>query len=71
MFEFVCGVILYLGVSFFFAGEFAQAASAKGYPQRKYYWISFLMGLPGWLLVIALPDRGADQLAVPDELPDL
>lgn len=64
-------LIVCLVVDFFLAGQFAEAAVAKGYTDKKYYWICFWLGLPGWLLVIALPNRENDVPVISDELPDL
>ena len=57
-------LIIALIVDFFLAGQFAEAAAAKGYQDRKYYWICF------WL-VIALPNRENNVPVISDELPDL
>ena len=62
-------VLIFL--DFLIAGWFFEAAEAEGYHNSKYYWICFWLGLPGWLLVIALPDRGNAPQVVSDELPDL
>lgn len=43
------------------AKEFANVAKEKGYSQKKYFWYSFLLGIIGYLLVVALPDRGKKQ----------
>ena len=53
------------------AKEFYVAAKAKGYYEKKYFWICFLLGVIGYLLVVALPDRGNAPKAISDELPDL
>ncbi len=38
----------------------------------KYFWISFLLGFVGYLLIAAMPDRSVGQSVVSnDELPDL
>ena len=39
------------------AREFDKVAAEKGYNDIKYFWISFFLGIVGYLLVIALPDR--------------
>lgn len=71
----ILALIIDLCASYFLAGQFSEAASEKGYHSRKYFWISFLLGLPGWLLVMALPDRGHSaahiEAAISDELPEL
>ena len=55
----------------YIAEQFYEAAEAKGYHSRKYFWLSFLFGCVGYLLVIALPDRGNTPQVISDELPDL
>ena len=58
-------------LDFFVAGWFFEVAEAKGFHDRKYYWICFWLGVIGYLLVIALPDRGNPPQVISDELPDL
>ena len=88
VFGFFCsliGLALYLWLCYFIAEQFYEAAKAKGYSDKKYFWITFWLGLIGYCLIIALPDRGAPA-AVPvagteqpvisnallyDELPEL
>lgn len=62
------------------ASQFQRVAREKGWDERKFYWLSFLMGSAGWLLVIALPDRNAPAVVaapasakqvISDELPPL
>lgn len=53
------------------AKEFYVVAKEKGYYEKKYLWICFLLGVIGYLLVVALPDRGNATTAISDELPDL
>ena len=48
-----------------------EAAQKKGHIQKKYFWLCFLLGAVGYLLVVALPDRGNAQQIASDELPDL
>ena len=56
-------IILILGgaifLSIWIAMQFSNAAKAKGYYQSRYFWLCFLFGLTGYLLVIALPDRNS------------
>ena len=56
------------------AGYLYSAAEDKGYYDPFYLRMCFWLVLVGWLLVIALPDRGmqtADPVVDDDELPDL
>ena len=60
----------YLTLDYFIAKWFSEAAEDKGYDDRKCFWICFWLGFIGYLLVIALPDRGK-RPAGPGELPKL
>lgn len=48
-----------LAVDFLVAREFSLAASMKGWPSRKYFFYAFFLPVIGYLLVLALPDRGS------------
>lgn len=58
-------------VGWYIAKQFSEVAKAKGYHDSKYFWICFLLSWVGYLLVIALPDRGNIVSMISDELPDL
>ena len=65
-----------LWLDWYLANQFSAAARQKGHHDRKYFWICFWLGLVGYLLVIALPDRGGCTAAhgnsnIFDELPNL
>ena len=64
-------IAIILWVLYLIAKEFYAAALAKGYSDKKYFWFCFLLGMVGYLLVIALPDRRNTPKAISDELPDL
>ncbi|MBQ8696999.1 MAG: hypothetical protein IJ519_04690 [Clostridia bacterium] len=56
--------IIYLAIlvaaiylNYFIANQFYTIACDKGYTERKYLWISFWLGLVGYLLVVAMPVR--------------
>ena len=69
----IIAAILLLAVNAFMAVEFYRAASAKGWGQRKYFWLAFLLTFAGYILIAALPDRGGQQMSVliSDDLPEL
>ncbi len=60
-------------VSYLVAREFYKAAVMKGWAARKYFWLPFLLGIVGYLLIIALPDRGGSHMSVlvSDDLPEI
>lgn len=67
-------LIVVLIINGFAAQTMYEIAAMKGHPQKKYFWWCFLMGIFGYPMVIALPDRkGATAQSVPsaDELPEL
>lgn len=66
-------LLLLLAADIFLAGEFYKAASAKGWGQKKYFWIAVLLTFAGYILIAALPDRGGQQMSVliSDDLPEL
>lgn len=69
----ILAVAALLAIDAFVAIEFYKAASAKGWGQKKYFWLAFLLTFAGYLLIVALPDRGGQQMSVliSDELPEL
>lgn len=68
----VLELLIALVISWFAAREFYKIAEDKGYHGRKYFWWAFLMPVVGYLLIVAMPDRGQDVRAVVnDDLPDL
>lgn len=54
----IISCIVALVIDYLIAKEFYLVAEAKGYADKKYLWISFLLTFIGYLLVIALPNRG-------------
>lgn len=52
-------IVLIVGIiaDWFLAGCFYDIACEKGFHERKYFWIPFLTGIIGYILVAALPDR--------------
>ena len=69
----IIAAILLLAINAFMAVEFYKAAFAKGWGQRKYFWLAFLLTFAGYILIAALPDRGGQQMSVliSDDLPEL
>ena len=67
----IIAIIIALIIDYLLATEFYFAANAKGYYERKYLWICFVFGVIGYLLVIALPDRGNSKpaAATPSQQP--
>lgn len=53
----VLAVIVALTVQGLIAWGFAKSASRKGYDRGTYFWACFILGLPVYIIVVALPDR--------------
>ena len=62
---------LLIWVEWYIAEQFYEAAEAKGYHSRKYFWLCFLFSFAGYFLVVALPDRGNKIPVISDELPEI
>lgn len=50
------GIVLVFLLLYFVAKEFDRIAAMKGHNDRRYFWWTFLFGIVGMLMVIALPD---------------
>lgn len=62
----------YLILGYYIAGLFYYIAVDKGYSGKVYLHLCYWLSIVGYLLVIAMPDRGGVQrLDAADELPDL
>ena len=55
----VLGAIVFLVINGLLANEFHNIAIDKGYYEEKYFWIAFFLGIPGYLLIAAMPDKNA------------
>ncbi len=66
-------IIAFLVVHYFVSIEFYKVAAAKGWSQKKYLLMAFLLWIVGYLLITALPDRAGGNAAafVSDDLPEL
>ena len=60
-------IVISLLISYFVAITFDRIAVMKGHPNGKYKWWCFFLGLVGWLMVVALPDRASEKQKQEDE----
>ena len=60
-----------LWINYLISKEFYKAACDKGYTKKKYLWLPFWLGIVGYALVIALPDRSSASNTGADDLPEL
>ena len=74
----IIAVIVVPVVAYYIGKEFEYIANEKGYTSKKYFWWTFLFGLVGIPMVIALPDRrkgaGTTSGSAPvndDEIPEI
>lgn len=74
-------IIAAIVVDVVLAIEFSKIAQDKGYYEDKYFIIALLLGIPGYILIAAMPDKNARPINTSessnssaddnDELPDL
>lgn len=62
----VLGAILVIFVWVYIAKQFEEIAEEKGFSGKRYFWIPFLFGIIGWIMVAALPDRGKQTVGASD-----
>lgn len=60
----VLGAILMIFVWVYIAKQFEEIAEEKGFSGKRYFWIPFLFGIIGYIMVAALPDRGVQEVEV-------
>lgn len=54
--------IIFIIADAFIASEMESIAQSKGCESpRNYFWISLIFGLPGWIMVAALPNRNIER----------
>lgn len=46
-----------IAIAWYIANCFYEIACMKGFYEKCYFWIPFFLGIVGYLLVVALPDR--------------
>jgi uncharacterized membrane protein len=92
VFLIIIGAVVVIVFYSLLSNKFAEIAEMKGHSHKDYFWICFFLtviglGIIGWLMVIALPDRGSTierhidnsgksdikqyEASESDELPDL
>ena len=67
---YILAVGIGLLISYFIANEFKKIAELKGYGGGKYFWFTFLFGIVGMLMVVALPNKRekvANEVIIHDE----
>lgn len=65
----IFGAIFVILVDWLFAKLFARVAIMKGHGGREYFWLCFIFGIMGYLLVIALPNKNVgDKSSVVSEI---
>jgi len=64
-------IVALLYLQYIIAKEFYSAAVTKGYSNKKYLWYCFFLGMIGYLMVIALPNKIVTTNQSADELPEI
>ncbi len=63
------GAVFLILLSLVIAYHFHQIALAKGHYEKRWFWLCFLLGLPGWLMVAALPDLKLREVLPTSNIP--
>ena len=58
-------LFFWLFFNYYIASQFQMAAEEKGYKGTRYLWLCFFLGMVGYLLVIALPNKNTSVVAIP------
>ena len=61
MIWFILGLIAALVIGYIVAGKFSEIAEMKGHEGSTYFWYTFLFGIYGMLMVVALPNIKAAE----------
>lgn len=54
---YIIGICIALVIDYLIAKAFANCAKDKGYQYSTYFWVCFLLGMIGYCVVAALPDK--------------
>ena len=65
------GIAIAVLLEYYIAGLFYFIGVDKGYRGKAYLWLAALIPAVGYLLIVAMPDRGGKPQVEDDELPDL
>ena len=60
-FLYLVGIIIVIMIAYGIAQEFARIAEMKGHDGKPYFWFTFLFGIAGMLMVIALPTKSENN----------
>ena len=58
-FLYLLGIVIALMIDYYIAKKFSDIAEMKGHEGNTYFWFTFIFGLIGMLMVIALPNTEA------------
>ena len=69
-FLYLLGCIIAIVIDYIIAKKFEEIAEMKGHEGRTYFWFTFIFGLVGMLMVIALPNAKAITIkTLPEKQP--
>ena len=54
-------VIIYIILAACIASAFKEIAEMKGHDGKAVFWCTFVLGIVGMLMAVALPDRGTNE----------
>jgi len=71
MFFINLGLVAALVIGYIIASKFSEIAEMKGHDGRTYFWFTFIFGICGMLMVVALPNIKAaeNNVAIKEQTP--
>lgn len=63
-------LVFLIWLNWFIAKQFSDIAAEKGFLERRNFWIPFFFEMVGYIMVVAMPDRGEQTTQVSDEEKD-
>lgn len=55
-FIYIIAIVVAVIINYFVAKQFSNIAEMKGHKDNKYFWYTFILGIVGMLMVVALPN---------------
>ena len=68
-FLYLVGIIIVLVIDYIIAKQFEDIAEMKGHVGSTYFWFTFIFGIVGMLMVIALPIQTKSEACKTTTLP--
>ena len=58
----IISILVFVIINAIISKCFQEIAWEKGFYQKRYFWMPFLFGFIGWIMIWMLPDRGVKHM---------